>query len=239
MALCRRNATAACRAPYKVHAGLPREARSGLLFRLRGRPPSRRRRGRSPLNQPTNDHADGATLGRWDARASQRTRRPVSRASSGTSTGNPTRPKSPHSLGNARPTSTTLTGRLEARPHKVRPTWCGSEAEAAAGHAENRATSGCRAWLCAGRTPRRRVAPRTRSMPGSPGRRDPVCCPGNEAGRRRTIGMVAALSINPRATTPMVRRWSAGTPKRHSGPEGRCRRKVPQQQPGVHNARPT
>ncbi len=30
-----------------------------------------------------------------------------------------------------------------------------------------------------------------------------------------------SLSINPRATTPMVRRWAAGTPMRHSGPEGR------------------
>jgi len=89
------------------------------------------------------------------------------------------------------------------------------------GHAENRATSGCRAWLCAGGTPRRRVAPRARSMPGSLGRPDAVSCSGYEAGRRRAIGVVAALSINPRATTPMVRRWSAGTPKRHSGPEGR------------------
>ena len=76
MALCRKNATTACRAPHKVHAGLPREARSGLLFRLRGRPPAHHRHGRSPFNQPTSDHADGATLGRWDAKASQRTRRP-------------------------------------------------------------------------------------------------------------------------------------------------------------------
>ena len=32
--------------------------------------------------------------------------------------------------------------------------------------------------------------------------------PGYEAGRRRAIGVVAALSINPRSTTPMVRRWA-------------------------------
>ncbi len=31
-----------------------------------------------------------------------------------------------------------------------------------------------------------------------------------------------SLSINPRATTPMVRRWVAGTPKRPGGSEGRC-----------------
>ena len=84
MALCRRNATAARRDPHKVHAGLPRDARCGLLFRLRGRPPAHHRRGRSPLTQPTSDHADGATLGRRDAKASQRPRRPVSRACSGT-----------------------------------------------------------------------------------------------------------------------------------------------------------
>ena len=129
MALCPRNATAARRAPHKVHAGLPRRARCGLLLRLRGRPPALEQRGRSPSIHHPRDHAARATLGRWDAKASQRTRRPVSRASSGTSTGNPTRPKSPHSLGNARPTSTTLTGRLEARPHKVRPTWGGTVAE--------------------------------------------------------------------------------------------------------------
>ncbi len=37
-------------------------------------------------------------------------------------TRDPTRPNTPHSLGNARPASTTLTGRLEARPHNLRPT---------------------------------------------------------------------------------------------------------------------
>jgi hypothetical protein len=56
--------------------GLPRDARCGLLLRLRGRPPARHRCGRSPHNQPTCNHADGATLVRWDAIASQRTRRP-------------------------------------------------------------------------------------------------------------------------------------------------------------------
>ncbi len=65
------------------------------------------------------------------------------------------------------------------------------------------------------------------ALPGSPGRPDPVSSPGYEAGRRRTIGVVAALSIKPRTTTPVVRRWVAGTPKRHSGPEGRgCRQKT-------------
>ncbi len=64
--------------------GTPREARPGLLFRLGGRPPAHLRRGRSPLNQPTRDHADGATLGRRDAKASRRPRRPVMRARSGT-----------------------------------------------------------------------------------------------------------------------------------------------------------
>jgi len=57
--------------------------------------------------------------------------------------------------------------------------------------------------------------------PGSLGECDAVCCSGYETGRRRAIGVVAALPINPRATTPMVRRWAAGTHWRHSGPEGR------------------
>ncbi len=66
-----------------------------------------------PSPPPTRDHADGATLGRQ-----RRPRRPGTRAG----TRDPTRPNTPHSLGNARPASTTLTGRLEARPHNVRPT---------------------------------------------------------------------------------------------------------------------
>jgi len=41
-------------------------------------------------------------------------------------------------------------------------------------------------------------------------------CPGSVAGRRRAIGAVAALPINPWSTTPMVRRWVA-----EGGPEGR------------------
>jgi len=41
-----------------------------------------------------------------------------------------TTPNTPHSPGNARPTSTILTGRLEARPHNARPPWCESETEA-------------------------------------------------------------------------------------------------------------
>ena len=47
------------------------------VYRLSWRPPACHRRGRSPPNQPTHDRADGATLGRWDAKASQRPRRPV------------------------------------------------------------------------------------------------------------------------------------------------------------------
>ena len=50
MTLCQKNLTATHPVPHKVHAGLPRGARCGLLFRLRGRPPARHRRGRSPLN---------------------------------------------------------------------------------------------------------------------------------------------------------------------------------------------
>ena len=55
----------------KCGPGSPGRRASSWLSRLRGRPPARHRRGRNPLNQPTRDHADGATLGRWDAQASQ------------------------------------------------------------------------------------------------------------------------------------------------------------------------
>jgi len=38
-------------------------------------------------------------------------------------------------------------------------------------------------------------------------------CSTSVAGRQRAIGVVAAVSINPPSTTPMVRRWGAGTPR--------------------------
>ncbi len=222
MALCRKNLAATRPAPHKVHAGLPRGARCGLFSRLRSRPPARHRRGRSPLNQPTRDHADGATLGRRDANASQRPRRPVSKESPATATGNPANPKL-SALSRKRPTNFNNTdGQAGSPPPQYPPNLVWNRHRGRPGHAKNRAPTGCRAWLCAGRTSRRRIPPRTRSMPGSLGERDAVCSPGYEAGRRRAIGVVAALSINPRATTPMVRRWVAGTPMRHSGPEGRC-----------------
>ena len=66
-------------------------------------------------------------------------------------------------------------------------------------------------------------------IPGSLGERLEVSSPGYEAGRRRTIGVVAALQSTTHATTPMVRRWTAGTPMRHSGPEGRGRGQDPRQ----------
>ncbi len=92
--LCWNHHPAPPRAPHNGATGLPRGARCGLLSRPRGRPPARHRRGRSPLNQPTSDHADGATLGRRDAKASRRPRRPVLRAWSGTTAATGTGPVS-------------------------------------------------------------------------------------------------------------------------------------------------
>ena len=62
--------------PAQCHTGLPREARSRSAL-----PATRQAAGApsawsQPSPSPTSDHADGATLGRWDAKASQRTRRP-------------------------------------------------------------------------------------------------------------------------------------------------------------------
>ena len=56
-------------------------------------------------------------------------------------------------------------------------------------------------------------------IPGSPGERDEVCSPGYEAGRRRAIGVVAALAINQRTTAPMVRRGAAKGATRKAGVE--------------------
>ena len=72
-----------------------------------------------PSPPPTRDRADGATLGRRDANSVTAAQKA---GDEGSGTRDPTRPNTPHSLGNARPASTTLTGRLEARPHNLRPT---------------------------------------------------------------------------------------------------------------------
>ncbi len=89
------------------------------------------------------------------------------------------------------------------------------------GHAETAPPRGAGHDFVPDTTSRRSATPRTRSMPGSPGTGAPSWSRGYEVGRRRTIGVVAALPIIPGATTPMVRRWAAGTPRRSSGPEGR------------------
>ena len=60
-------------------------------------------------------------------------------------------------------------------------------------------------------------APCTMPRPGSLGQNDEISSPGSEGGRRRAIGVVAALQLLPRGTTPMVRRRAA-----KGDPEGRC-----------------
>ena len=81
LTLCRNDHPASRRSPHNVIPGSLGERDDGQLSRRRGRPPARHRRGRSPPRQPTRDHADGATLGRWDAKASRRPRRPVTEGS--------------------------------------------------------------------------------------------------------------------------------------------------------------
>ena len=61
---------------------------------------------------------------------------------------------------------------------------------------------------CAGTTSRRCIPLRTNVGPGSPGERDAVCCSGYEAGRRRAIGVVAALQ----STHERPRRWCDAGP---------------------------
>ena len=93
--------------------------------------------------------------------------------------------------------------------------------------------TGCRARHCAGTPNRQRDTFRTMALPGSPGRREAVFCPGNEAGRRRASSGVAALPIPTHATTLLGRRWDAGTPERPSAPEGRGRRLGPRAASGA------
>ncbi len=77
------------------------------------------------------------------------------------------------------------------------------------------------------RTPGAASRSRTMALPGSPGERDAVCFPGYEAGRRRAIGVVAALP----ASHARPRRWcDAGSPGRQcvtaaqkAGDEGKVR----------------
>jgi len=64
-----RSAQWRCRALHGYHDEVS-------VYRLRGRPPLAQSAWSSPSPLPPNDHADWATLGRWDAKASQRPRRP-------------------------------------------------------------------------------------------------------------------------------------------------------------------
>ena len=68
----------------KRQGGLPREARSGLLFRLRGRPPARHRRGRSPPRFP---RATTPMVRRWSAETPQRHSGPEGRGRENQKTG--------------------------------------------------------------------------------------------------------------------------------------------------------
>jgi len=76
LTLCRNDHPVLRRSPQNVIPGSPGRRATSWFSRLRGRPRPRYRCGRSPPNQPTSDHADGATLVSWDAKASQLTRRP-------------------------------------------------------------------------------------------------------------------------------------------------------------------
>ncbi len=196
------------RGQYRV-SSTERGTVPGSLFTVRGawhrshrvstgscRPPAYHRRGRSPFNRPTSDHADGATLGRQG-----RPRRPG--------------PKEP---------GPAAASRQRSDSGEQIPTARGKRAPAA----------GCRVRHCAGiplRFASRSAQCRTglgawlsfrrEKVPGSA----PIAFQQALAGRRRDIGVVAALSIDPRATTPMVRRWDA-----RGGPEGRGRKNQDQRQ---------
>ena len=221
---------------HNVGPGSLGERDAVSFSRLRGRPPACHRRGRSPLNQPTSDHADGATLGRWDA---------MRHGGSPEGRGRGHRPEPQPAVHNTQRPRTlsetpnqfinTPTGRLH-RPADARPPGISIRDRGRPLHAENRAPSGCRVRHCAGSASRLRGAPRTMSNRAPSGSAMRSAAPGYEAGRRRAIGVVAALSINPRATTSMVRRWVAGTPMRPGGPEGRRTRAVPS---GDRNRRST
>ncbi len=200
----------------------PPEARCDLLLRLRGRPPACHRRGRSPPNQLTRT-TPMATLGRRDALGHSgpegRGRRSTSSKTAVTA-GNPAGPNLP-ALSRKRPTDFNISdGQAGSPPHNARPTWCGSATEADKGKRKTSPQRGA-GYVIVLEPPTgaatRCAQWRYRAPSGSAMR----SAPGYEAGRRRAIGVVAALPINPRVTTPMVRRWSAGTHWRHSGPEGR------------------
>ena len=64
--------------------------------------------------------------------------------------------------------------------------------------------------LCRNDHPASRRSPHN-VMPGSPGRHDEVSCSGYEAGRRRTIGVVAVLPTRARLASESGRRREART----------------------------
>ncbi len=180
--LCRNHHPAPRRAAHNGATGLPRGARCGLLSRLRGRPPACHRRGRSPSNQPTSDHADGASA--WAAGtplASQRPRRPGPTEHIVQDRGDSRQPAGPNlpALSRKRPTDFNISdGQAGSPPHNARPTLAVDPRPKPTRATQNPAPSGCRVRHCAGTTIRSRDALRTMALPGSLGERDAVCSPG-------------------------------------------------------------
>ena len=144
--------------------------------------------------------------GRADSELRGRSRTPERRAPPGI----PPSPTVPHSLGYAQPTSTSLTGRLEARPHNVRRPGLDPNPKQTRSPRKPRPIGVPGLTLCRIDHPASRRSPHN-VTPGSPGERDAVCSSGYEAGRRRAIGVVAAVS----STHARPRRW------RDAGPPGR------------------
>ncbi len=177
-----------------------------------------------PFRRPSRDRADRATLGRQ-----RRPRRPVPIEPRGPAAGNPTKPDRP-ALSRIRPTVFNVSdGQAGSPPPQCPPNLV---------------------WTRNRGRPRAREKPRPIGVPGTPlcwnHHPAPPRAPHNGATglpREARCGLFFRLRGRPpayhrrgrspprlpRATTPMVRRWVAGTPMRHGDPEGRCRGHGPRQ----------
>ncbi len=181
----------------QCHTGLPRGARSRSALPATKQAAGAPSAWSQPSLQPTSDHADGATLDRWDARASQRSRRPVMRSGSGTAAALFSGHEPPTRFSNRAPRECPLKrclgpkrvafgggapsqNRFEtARPVKANTAspqgthpafFRGTRLGPRKGCAEHPAPTGCRVRICAGMTSRRRVPSSTnadRAPPGS------------------------------------------------------------------------
>ncbi len=187
--------------------GLPRRARRGPLSRLRGRPPARHRRGRSPPLSHARPRrwCDAGPPGRPSVTAAQKAGDEGVR--------NPRSHKTQYpALSRKRPAGfNNPDGQAGSPPPQSPPNLKENRDRGRWGHPENRAPPGCRVRICAGTTSRQSGPPSTNADRAPPESAPRSALPAT----RQAAGVPSAWSQPSPLSHARPRRWcDAGSPGR-------------------------